>query len=260
MTEETQVQENVPESNEPTLSPVEIEAKEQGWVPKEEFQGDEHKWVDAGEFLRRGELFKKIDQVSRTAKRAEQTLAEFKQHYAKVKETEYQHALKTLKAEKRLAMVEGDFEKVDRIEEQIDATAQEAVAVQSEIKATTEVPEVHPEVAQWVERNKWYNNDAPMKAYADTVAMQLNKNGVTGSALLKGIDEEIRKAFPHKFTNPNRERVSAVESSTTKGTSRSRDTFELTEQEQRVMNTFVRDGVMTKEEYIRDLKKIKGVG
>jgi len=45
--------------NEPT--PVELQARDSGWVPKEEYKGEEHKWVDAGEFLRRGELFKKIE-------------------------------------------------------------------------------------------------------------------------------------------------------------------------------------------------------
>jgi hypothetical protein len=254
MTEQVeQTQEQVP-----VADPVVDEAVAQGWVPKEEFQGDEHKWVDAGEFLRRGELFKKIEQVSKTAKRAEQTLAEFKAHYAKVKETEYQHALETLKAERKAALVNGDYERVDDIETRMDNVKAEAATVQTEIKQTTQPPEVYPEVAAWVERNKWYNQDLPMKAYADTVAAQLNKQGITGPALLKGIDEEIRKAFPTKFSNPNRERPGAVESSTIKGSSR-RETFELNEQEHRIMNTFVRDGVMTKEQYIADLKKVKGV-
>ena len=252
MTEETIVQENT----EQTPSPVEAEASAQGWVPKEEFQGDEHKWVDAGEFLRRGELFKKIDQVSRTAKQAQQTLAEFKNHYAKVKETEYQHALETLKSERRAAMVNGDFEQVEKIEGQMEDTKAQAAAVQKEVQQVTEA-EVAPEVMEWVNTNKWYNEDAPMKAYADTVALQLNKQGFNGKALLDGVDREIRKAFPAKFTNPNRERP-GVESSAANGKSRERG-YELTDQETRIMNTFVRDGVMTRDEYIRDLKKIKGV-
>jgi len=70
---------------------------------------------------------------------------------------------------------------------------------------------------------------------------------------LDRLDVEVRKAFPHKFSNPNRERTGNVESSTTRGT-KSKDTFELNEQEQRICNTFVRDGVMTKEEYIQKAK------
>lgn len=248
-----------PEGDTPEVNPIETQAREQGWVPKDEFQGDEVKWVEAGEFIRRGELFKKIDQVSRTAKRAEQTLEEFKKHYARVKETEYNHALATLKAERKEARIDGDFDKVDELEEKMESVKQEALAAKQEILKSTEVPEVHPEVAQWVEANEWYNKDAPMKAYADTVAQQLNKQGITGNALLKGIDAEIRKAFPAKFTNPNRERVGAVEGASTRSIGSSRETFQLSEQEQRIMQTFVRDGVMTKAEYIADLKKVKGI-
>lgn len=255
MTEETQVQENAPEQVE--VSPVQQEAMAQGWVPKEEFQGDEHKWVDAGEFLRRGELFKKIEQVSKTAKQAQQTLAEFKSHYAKVKETEYQNALKALKSERRSAMAEGDFERVEAIEEKMEGVKTEAASIKEEV--AVQPPEVHPEVAAWVESNPWYNKDADMRAVADGIALQLNKEGVTGSELLKSIDVKIRKIFPTKFTNPNRERPSAVESTGAKGTTRVKDDFQLSEQETRIMNGFVRDGLMTKEQYIADLKAVKGI-
>lgn len=240
------------------ISTVEDQARDQGWVPKDEFQGDEHKWVEAGEFIRRGELFKKIDQVSRSAKRAEQTLAQFKEHYAKVKETEFKNALAALKAERKSAMVEGDFDKVEELETRMEEVKETAATVKAEIENQPDDTQVHPEVAEWVERNDWYNKDLPMKAFADTVAMQLAKQGFQGSALLKGIDSEVRKAFPAKFSNPNRERPGAVEGSSTKGAVRDKG-FELNEQETRIMNSFVRDGVMTKEAYIADLKKVKGI-
>ena len=241
-----------------TISTIEDQAREQGWVPKDDFQGDEHKWVEAGEFIRRGELFKKIDQVSRSAKRAEQTLADFKKHYSKVQETAYQNALITLKAERKAALVDGDFERVEKIEDQMDIVKNDAESTKREIESTSQVPEIYPEVADWVEKNKWYNDDLSMKAVADAHAIRLNSQGITGNALLKSIDEEIRKAFPAKFNNPNRDRASAVGTPSGKGT-RSTGSFELSDQEQRIMNAFVRDGVMTKEEYIKDLKAVKGI-
>lgn len=253
MTEENQEDQVV------ELTPVEQEASAQGWVPKELFTGDEHKWVEAGEFLRRGELFKKIEEVSKTAKHAKQTLEEFKAHYAKVRETEYQNALKTLRADRKNAMAEGDFERVEAIEDRMEVVKSEAETVKQEIHSSPQT-EIHPEVAHWVEANPWYNSDSTMRAFADAVAMNLNKEGKTGSALLRGIDEKVREAFPAKFKNPNRERPGAVESSATKAKTVSpTDSFELTAQEKRIMETFVRDGVMTKEEYIADLKKVKGI-
>lgn len=263
MTEEIkEVQENTPgeepQVEEYTPSPVEEEAMAQGWVPKDSFTGEEHKWVEAGEFLRRGELFKKIEDVSKQAKHAKQTLEEFKAHYAKVRETEFQNALKALKAERRSAMAEGDFTRVEDIEDQMESVKTEAALAQ-EVVATPEPTTVHPDVVAWVETNTWYSSDSTMRAFADVIAMNLNKEGFTGKALLKGIDEKVREAFPKKFTNPNRERPGAVEGSTNKGKTTSKDSFELSDQEKRIMNTFVRDGVMTQEEYIADLKKVKGV-
>lgn len=250
--------ENVDVPNEGTpLNTIEDQAREQGWVPKEDFQGEEHKWVEPGEFIRRGELFKKIDQVSRTAKQAEQTLAQFKSHYLKMQDIANKNALEALKRERKEARDQGDFDKVDSIEEQMDEVKANAVASKEEINKANEVPEVYPEVQAWVDRNSWYSTDTRMKAYADTVAAELSSQGTKGKFLLDGIDAEIRKAFPAKFTNPNRERPGSVESPTNRG--RSGGTMDLSDQERSIMNNLVKNGVMTKDEYIADLKKIKGV-
>lgn len=241
------------------ISTIEDQAREQGWVPKEDFAGDEAKWVEPGEFIRRGELFKKIDQTTRHAKKVEQTLEQFKSHYLKMQDIANKNALATLKAERKAARDNGDFDKVDEIEEQIEETKQLAEASKAEILATTETPEVHPEVAQWVERNGWYNQDLKMKAFADAAAMELANNGIKGSALLKGIDTEVRKAFPNKFSNPNRERPGAVEGSTNRGSAKADNLGWMTDQDKRIMNKFVEDKVLTREEYISDLKKQKGI-
>lgn len=43
----------------PQYSDAEIHAMETGWKPKDQYTGPEGKWVDAEEYLRRGELFDK---------------------------------------------------------------------------------------------------------------------------------------------------------------------------------------------------------
>lgn len=241
------------------IDTIEDQARDQGWVPKDEFQGEEHKWVEAGEFIRRGELFKKIEQVSKSAKRTEQTLEQFKSHYLKMQEIANKNAIDQLRKERKEARDSGDFDKVDELEEKMDEVKSNAETSKREILAATEVPEIYPEVSAWVDRNDWYNRDMPMKAYADTIAIQLNKQGISGNELLKGIDAEIRKAFPGKFSNPNRDRPGSVEGSTVpKGISR-KDSFELSDQERRVMKNLVENKVLTEAEYITDLKKTKGI-
>ena len=68
----------------PELTPVEQEALNSGWVPKDQFNGDEHKWVDAAEYLRRGELFKKIESQSKELKDVKRALQEMKKLHSEV--------------------------------------------------------------------------------------------------------------------------------------------------------------------------------
>lgn len=255
MTDEVVVAEATPAPEEYT--PTEQTALEQGWVPKDEFQGDEHKWVEAGEFIRRGELFKKIEDQNRQLKQVRLALDGFKSHYTKVKETEYQRALSTLKQEFKLANREGDFEKADRLETQIESVEQEA----AEIRATAIQPqqaEANPEFVSWVAKNDWYHSQAHMKAYADQVGIKYAQLGMEPREVLQKVDQEVRKEFPNKFTNPNRDKPGAVESSTPRGGAK-RDSFELDDRETKVMNNLVKSGVLTKEQFIADLKKVKGV-
>lgn len=257
MTEEVSIENNEQQS-EVQLTPVEQEAVVQGWVPKTEFQGEEHKWVDAGEFIRRGELFKKIEDQNRELKQVRQALVGFKDHYTKVKETEYQRALSSLKQEFKLANREGDFEKADRLETQIESVEQEAAEIRKTIVQPQQA-EANPEFVSWVNKNDWYHSQAHMKTFADQVGIKFANLGMSPREVLQKVDQEVRKEFPNKFTNPNREKGSAVADPTSRASSRRSDSFELTDQERKVMNNLVASKVLTKDEYIADLKKAKGV-
>lgn len=236
-------------------SPVEQEALAQGWVPKEDFEGDEAKWVDAAEFVRRGELFRKIDTQGRELKDVRKTLAALKEHYTKVRETEYKRALALLKADKVDAQSRGEFDKAVELDDEIKEVEAQAAILKEE--ATNEVPEqtIHPEVEAWIGRNSWYKTNPRMRAVADAISVELMNNGIKGPPLLRALDAEIRKEFPSKFTNPNREKPSAVEAGSTASRSKSSGgSFQLTEQETKIMNALIRDKVLTKEQYIADIK------
>jgi len=76
--------------------------------------------------------------------------------------------------------------------------------------------------------------------------------------VLKVVEKMVRQRFPQKFSNPNRMKPGAVSSSNTSSI-KTVANFEMSEDEKRVMNTFVRTGVMSKEDYIAQLKLIRGV-
>lgn len=241
----------------PELSPVHQEAVSAGWVPKEEFHGDQEKWVDAPEFLRRGELFSKIESQSREIKDVRRALVEMKKLHASVREVEYARALDTLKAQKKNALEEGDADAVIAADERIDLVREQQRQLQFEPVDIPQSGDQHPEFVAWTAKNAWYTNNNPMRAFADALGQELSANGLNPSQVLKKVEEEVRKEFPNKFQNPRQARPSSVEGSTPKGGSGA--SMSLSADERRVMNTFVRQGVMTEAAYIAELKKIKGL-
>ena len=240
-------------------SETEVLAKESGWVPKEEYSGDEHKWVDAGEFLRRGELFKKIEDQSKQLKDVRSALNEMKKLHSQVREVEYKRALDTLRSQKKEALLNGDADAVIAADERIDLVKEQVKQLQSEPAAIQEDSGAqHPEFVQWTEQNNWYKTSTPMKAFADALGQELARAGNSPSEVLKKVALEVRKEFPNKFRNPNQEKAGAVEGGKGTGVSNS-SKFALSDDERRVMNTFIRQGVFkTEKEYIEELKKVRG--
>lgn len=245
-----------PEDNKPQLSAAEQQAMEQGWVPQDEWEGDPEQWRPAKEFLDRGELFKKIEDQNRTIKEFKRALDDLKGHHAKTRETEYARAIQALKAQKIAALEEGDAAAVVKLDDQIDLVKDE----QSKLKqAAIEQPQeqLNPEFTNWVDKNKWYETSQPMRAYADALGRDLAYKGMSPSEVLKEVERQVRDEFPQKFRNANRDKPGAVEGSTNKGAKGGNDVA-LSDDERRVMQRFVRTGVMTEKEYMAELKRIKG--
>ena len=232
---------------------IEERASAQGWRPKDEWDGDPDEWVSAREFVRAGELFKKIDDQNRTLKEFRKTIDELAKHNSKIAKVEYDRALKDLKAQKKEALEVGDADAVIEADDKIALIreAQKEPAIQ-----TPQVAEINPIFENWVNRNGWYNNQPAMKAYADRIGLDLGGK-MSPTDLLAHIEKEVKKEFAHKFNNPKREEASPVEGSTNKG-GKSKS-YSLTDEERRVMQRFVKSVPgMTEEKYIADLRKIKG--
>jgi hypothetical protein len=240
----------------PAVNETEQKAREQGWVPKDEWQG-EGRWRDAEAFLDRGELFQKIDAQRRQVKELQKTQDAFTSHLKVVREAEFKRALETLRAEKRAALVEGDPDALITVDDKIRHVERQALENQrAEVAPQDGTP--HPDFVEWQSRNTWYaDSNRAMKAFADVEGNKLARQGLSPTEVLAEIEKQVRKEFPEKFTNPNRARPGAVEGTAGKGGSQ-RETVQLDEHERNVMNRLIKSGVMTKEEYIKDLQKVKG--
>lgn len=245
--------------NEP--SPAEAKAMERGWVPKDVWESDEKnagkKWRDAEEFNDRGELFEKIEELGKKAKNAQKALDQLSEHHKKVKDVEYTRALNTLKAQKKAALEDGDADALIAIDDRIAEVKEQKRA--EEVPQNSEVP---VELEQWVARNKWYEQKSEMAADADAIGISY-KNKFPNKDMkevLTHVETQIKKLYPEEFENPNKPKTGLVQSSSTTKATRSSGGFQLSDEEERVARNFERQGIMTREEYIKEIKALNARG
>lgn len=254
LVEETieETEEVVEEVKEEKPDPLVEKATTMGWRPKEEFEGDPDSWVDAGEFVRRKPLFDEIHKQKREIKSVRETISKFKNHHERVQEAAYKQAIEDLKREKLQALESADHSRVVEIDDEI--AVRRANPPQRE-------PEDNPEFDSWVDHNPWYNTDSVMRAAADTAGKQFIKSNPDASKedIYEYAETIVKKKFADKFEvkeskpNENRRRPSAVDNSTMQSRQSKSGWDSLSEDAKAIGMEFVRDGIMTKEQYAKDI-------
>lgn len=255
---------DVNESNEQNVkqpSRYEIDAREMGWRPKDEWEGDPEKWRDAKEFVERGELYGKIDTMGRELKETKKALRMLQEHHTKVKETEYKRAVEELKALQKKHLEEGNSDGYIETTELLTDLRAEQKAREVVAEVTPKQSGVDPRFIDWVQENSWYEKNQEMRDYADIIGQgyAAKHPGINPELVLKYVTKEVKSRFKDSFQNPNREKPTAVEGENNKSVGRGKSSFELTDDERKVMNTFIRQGILTKEEYIEQVKQLRGV-
>lgn len=252
----------------PELSPIEQTAREQGWVSKEEWiaEGkDESAWRSAREFNDRGELYKSIHSTKRELKQTQAALGALQKHHAYVFEKAHKQALDELKREKRMAIKNEDFQKLEVIEEDIEKLTEQQEAEKREFQKEQQAVAVaqqgpHPDFVEWQERNQWYQDDEDLREYADFKGIKFTQKnpGVDPKVVLDYVVKEVKKQFPEKFGTrkaaPNA--VMPVDKTNSKNRKVQVDD-DLTDTERDIMKDLVSSGVMTEAQYKAELKKIK---
>lgn len=251
---ETQQPENQETPREETQD--EQQARSQGWVSKEEWTGEPDKWRPAKEFNERGELFGKIDSMGRELKETKKALKMLQEHHTKVKDAEYTRAVNELKALQKKHLEEGNSDGYLETSELLTDLKAEQKAREVVIQNTPQ--QENPAFTDWKAKNVWYNSNQEMRMYADAIGLgyaQTNPD-LEPEEVLTYVSKQVRGRFPERFINPNRQKPSAVEGSNTGQPHK--ETFQLTEDEKKVMHTFIRSGVLSKEQYIEEVKKLRG--
>ena len=153
-------------------------------------------------------------------------------------------AVRELKAERKEAISEGDHEKVEQIDEEIN---QQTVAKN----------ESNIILDKWLVRNPWYTADEDLAIEADIIAKQLQDTGRFRAnqsdyeKLLKQVEARVKAQYPDKFKNPKKDDPPEVEAGRPSPQRTSKKTYaDLPSDAKRACDQFIKDGVMTKEQYL----------
>lgn len=274
------VEETVPEA--PALvKSLEERAREQRWVPKDEFNGNPDDWVDAKEFIARGSFFKKIDKQKKELEEQKLLIQDLIKTMSTSEERAYKKALKDIENGKLHAKSNRDIEAYEhftekekqlsseyntKLIEQAKATSEEANKPSTNILETKEFKE-------FALTNPFITSNDPSCAFAKVTATELSKEwGLANPGVydlkseLAYINSRIRKIhtperFPELYGDKVTPTTSKVESPKG-GNASSRQGSSvvslqgLTDFEIGMVDRLKRDGLNWKI-YVKELQNIK---
>lgn len=233
----------------------EQEARQQGWVDKEEYKGDPEKWTDAQTFVEKGEKIAGI--ATKRAKEFEGLLAEAKEtnkklndHYRKTLEKERRdHAQKVAEMEAKLAkaVTDGDGETFTRTNRELSQLREAA----PEDPGAADKDAYNRLAQNWAAQNDWYGTNRKLTAFADGIAEQVVNEGYSGKAYFQELTRLVKEEFPEEFQNPKRSKANGVETGGERGGGSNKKSYEnLPADAKRACDDFVKQGFMTREDYV----------
>lgn len=239
-------------------APEVLAAREEGWVPKDEWEGNPDDWIDAKEFLFRGELMgrikkqtKFINSMKGEIEDMRTALQELGEHNKKIAEQERKKALDELKQAKKDAFEERDFDTMEEIDERMSELKSVDLSKEPEVKKDDPPQtDIHPDVDAWLKKNDWYEKDKILQGVANGAIQQLLAEDPeleeTPAELLEEAKKIVMAEMPHKFEDSTRKatpRSAVVEPDTrSRSTSGRKDKFSakhLNEEQLRIGRTFV---------------------
>ena len=268
MSDEIKVEEKQEEVKETVqVSEHEERALEQGWLPKDQWQGDPEEWVSARQFIKNGELFGRINTYKHKITGLEKSVEALVKHNEKVFDAGYKAAESQLKAQRREALAAGDVDAVEKIEERLDEIKTEHVEQKKEFKEQVQpqkANDMHPAWEPWIETNSWYGQSPAMRGYADEIARDIVTEAkeadkqVDFTKLLGEVSRKVKQRFPEKFGRSQSQVGSSVKDDGPSVVKNKKDDVEsqMTSDEKEIMEVILRTGVK-KADYLDQYKKVQ---
>lgn len=184
-------------------------AAELGHVPLEKWTGPKDKWVNARDYIAKGEeilpivkaqkraLERQVAELKTTIDATNADVAVFRDFVTKAAERKYQEQMATALKAKEEAIDEGSGKAVTAADKEIariekeKADADEAAKKKPAGTATGD----HPDYAAWLTDNSWYAEDLDLQAAANIIAHQEARANpsVTGKGLYDKVKARLQK-------------------------------------------------------------------
>jgi hypothetical protein len=238
-----------------------------GWVNLDEWteQGhhpDDHR--SAKEFVERDSFFKKIAAQKRQLALQDAKITELSKFQQVLFDHAKEEALRELKAQHRIAVENGDLQAADVLVDRIQQTSK-AQPPRSQVPPSQ--PAVQEAVESWKAENKWYDTNRAMRAFADVEGAkyinayrQNNKGAIPApEEVLEHVTKEVKNEFKDQFAPRPPKAPPSPEGSGNAPSRAPKSKFseaDLNPDERRVMESLVRRGQMTKEQYIKSLAEL----
>jgi len=225
----------------------EIAARKQGWTPKEDFKGDEDKWVDAETFVERGKeinsiLRKNNERLEEKLERMSESVEKFSKYHEETEKRAYENAKKDLEKQAVKAVEEGDVEAYTEIKQQQD----DLVAPEMEQQQVS-----NDAFNDWLKNNQWYSNDRELQIMADGYGQLCSEQGLSGESLYAEVSKRVMARAPDKFGK--KESQQSVEEGSAPPKQGGKSFSDLPKDAQSVCKEFMRDiPGFTEKQYLKD--------
>jgi len=237
-----------PEPEQPQADPLSEKAKASGWTDRETWIAagkDPDQWVDKDEFVRRQPLFEKINKLTKAIKDRDKRLEQVIQYAARAAEAERNRVLAEIEAKRKEAFEAQDYEASAKAEQELAKARQE--------EAPPPEPDIPEPIKEFAERNgRWFEKDQEMTEFAVERTGSYRKRGMDIEEALRRAEADVRKFFPEKFENPNKQRPAPVAPSATERRPARYGYNNLTADQKAVFATLRNH--MSLDEYIEGLK------
>jgi len=205
-----------------------------GWTPPERYKGDPTLYIDAEEFIKRGETVlpivkKQLEktreelakqnrvnaEVSAALVAAQTAIEDLKEHNTVATQRAVENARKELKAQLVAASEAGDHIGVSELTDQLIKLPTAAPAAEKKETPTPAQWQPEPSLSSWMEANPWWGVDKKKTGLALGIAQELREKGNTqvGTDFYDLISSEVDKVLAPPAADEPVDKVAGVRNS-----------------------------------------------